>query len=60
MLQKGTRTNLITKGKTIFEIVIPIALSPSLRKRLIASYVVSQAIMHLSEGIEQEMTILQG
>jgi len=31
-----------------------------LRKRVIASYVGSQAIMHLSAGVEQETTILLG
>jgi len=35
-------------------------LTPSLRKRVIALYVGSQAIMHLSAGVEQETTILLG
>ena len=35
-------------------------LTPSLRKKVIALYVRSQAILHLSAGVEQETTILLG
>jgi len=56
--QKGTRKNLITKGNIVINPLVPKELTPLSRKRVIASSLESQVIMHLSADIGQKTTIL--